>query len=963
MKSERVFSDNDPELLLAEIAEDFVRRVEQGDNPNVAEYAERYPEIAAVLQQVLPILTMVGSSRDVWAMADQVGDTDVSPERILGDFKILREVGRGGMGVVYEAREISLGRRVALKVLPFAALLDRRQLERFKLEAQVAAKLHHTHIVPLFSVGCERGVHYYAMQYVDGQPLSTIIRQLKRGLSEIANEPEASQPSSLTRYLTHTGSTQELDYIREVARIGIQAAEALQHAHDLAVIHRDIKPSNLLLDLHGHLWITDFGLARYQNGSTATLTLPGDVVGTLRYMSPEQAAGRDSVLDERTDIYSLGATLYELLTLEMVFVGQGRHELLGQIENETPRPLRRLNAAVPVDLETIVLKTLAKAPQDRYTTCQNLAEDLQRFLEHRPIKAKRPTWGERFAKWSWRHRSLVTAALVVLAVAVVALCVSTVLVWQEKQRTEVALARAQKHYNEARDAVDEIIRTVERNLFSPRVMKQTRRELLLKAEGFYRGLLETNSHDPIVIMETARAYQRIGDIHLRLGQNNQAETAFRAALDTCLQLSRSDPRDSQPQVLMAHCTTALANMLQELGQVTEGLEVQGQAIQIEERIHDLWPNNPIHLARLAEAYKRWGNLLHHAGRSQQGLEVRTRAAEYQKALLEHYPKSCKYHERVAMDMVELAEMMWQCGQQIQALDLAEQATASYERLAAEFPDQLDSQTGHVLGRMCLATMLRKKERSREADEQLAAATMFQERLMTLPVKHNRFMAWNFHSMGLYQENCGRIDAAIALYQRGCQLKVQEIALQPHDAEARRSLAIDHCTLGRLLCRQGRFELAEQVLNQGKVICDQLIMEIPDRFEHQTILARTLIRMGELRMHQGRSVEAVALVRQARRLHDKILRPSPDATNWSWRFAWNWSNSSLAHQYTLIAEVLAWNGLFQETIEVLYSAAQLDPQSIKSFPVGPALAKIAVDIKQRIGEFKAYWLRQSTSPGE
>jgi tetratricopeptide (TPR) repeat protein len=225
-------------------------------------------------------------------------------------------------------------------------------------------------------------------------------------------------------------------------------------------------------------------------------------------------------------------------------------------------------------------------------------------------------------------------------------------------------------------------------------------------------------------------------------------------------------------------------------------------------------------------------------------------------------------------------------------------------------------------------MLWKKKRSREADEQLAMATVLQERLMALPVKHNAFMAWNFRSMGSYQESRGRIDEAIALYQRGCQLKTQEIVLQPYNDNVRRSLAYDYSGLGHLQCQQGRYEMAEQVLQQGKDLCEQLIIKVPDHLDNQAILARILIRLGKLRLHQGRSSEAVDLVRQARHLQDKILRTRPDAPRWGWRFGWCWSNSILANQYALIAEVLTSCGLFQETAEVLHAAAQLDPERAK-----------------------------------
>ena len=345
----------------------------------------------------------------------------------LGDFRLLREIGRGGMGVVYEAEQLSLGRRIALKVLPFALTLDSRQLQRFKNEARAAAHLHHTNIVPIYSVGCEHGVHFYAMQFIEGQPLSDVIHELRQlaGRGAVGSAPRTNQPGRIflhprplafrplwisgdrepERRETQAGeiattpriagtslpSTSGRAFFQTVARFGLQTAEALEHAHQLGVIHRDIKPANLLLDVNGHLWVTDFGLAQVQ--SDVALTTTGDLVGTLRYMSPEQALARRGVVDHRTDIYSLGATLYELLTLEPAFTGSDRQELLRQIAEDEPRPLRRQDRSIPIDLETIVLKAMAKRVEDRYLTAQELADDLRRFLDQKPIRARRPAPG------------------------------------------------------------------------------------------------------------------------------------------------------------------------------------------------------------------------------------------------------------------------------------------------------------------------------------------------------------------------------------------------------------------------------------------------------------------------------------------------------------------------------------------------------------------------------------------
>jgi WD40 repeat protein len=356
------------------------------------------------------------------------------------------------MGVVYEAEQISLARRVALKVLPFAAALDARQLQRFKNEAQAAAHLQHTHIVPVYYVGCERGVHFYAMQFIEGHSLAAVIAGLRASAARLAVSPSdrptgdqaAGQPipaaggdtARVLDGLSTARSTMDAPWFRTVARLGVEAAEALDHAHEQGVVHRDVKPANLLADGAGRLWVTDFGLARL--GGEAGLTLTGDLLGTLRYMSPEQALAKRVPVDARTDVYSLGVTLYELLTLEPAYDGRNREEVLRQLAFEEPRPPRRRNRAVPAELETIVLKAMAKNPEERYGTARELADDLRRFVEDKPIRAKKPSLRQRAARWARRHKTVVRAAFVVLALAVVALAVSTVFIWRAKEELDRA---------------------------------------------------------------------------------------------------------------------------------------------------------------------------------------------------------------------------------------------------------------------------------------------------------------------------------------------------------------------------------------------------------------------------------------------------------------------------------------------------------------------------------------------
>jgi serine/threonine protein kinase/WD40 repeat protein len=436
---------NSLEALVGQVADEFTERVRSGEQPEIEEYAERYPQIADVLHQVLPALQVMGGPATDSLADDEAADLTAALRGRLGDFRILREIGRGGMGIVYEAEQISLGRQVALKVLPFAAALDPKQMQRFKNEAQAAAQLHHTNIVPVFGVGYERGVHYYAMQYIEGQPLDVVIQNLRRRqclqsaskADGTCNQPTAAHslaplasasssahtPQPVQAALSSEQSTTSQAFFRTVAHLGLQAAEALEHAHAKGIIHRDIKPANLLVDGNGNVWITDFGLARMLG--EAGLTMTGDLVGTLRYMSPEQALAKRIPVDHRADIYSLGATLYELLTLRPVYNGQDRQEVLHQIAFEEPRLPRRLNKAIPVELDIIIRKTLGKDPAERYATARELADDLRRFLDDKPIQAKPPSFLDRTWKWARRHQGVVATGIVGLIVAVLILAAST----------------------------------------------------------------------------------------------------------------------------------------------------------------------------------------------------------------------------------------------------------------------------------------------------------------------------------------------------------------------------------------------------------------------------------------------------------------------------------------------------------------------------------------------------------
>lgn len=335
----------------------------------------------------------------------------------LDDYRLLREIGRGGMGIVYEAEQISLERRVAVKILSSLDSMSEKRVRRFMREARVAATFHHPHIVPVYGMGLADGRHFYVMDLVEGQSLAEWLAEQNWRSKTFSRKGTAADPG----HPSEPAAPRSISDWRGIATWGLQAARALDYAHGMGIVHRDIKPSNLLIDNESRLWITDFGLA--QIPWNPGITQSGEMPGTLRYMSPEQARGAGRRLDHRTDIYSLGATLYELLTLEPAHPGDDRIALMQQIVGGKVRPPRSINAAIPVDLEAIIFKSLERDAACRYPTAGLMADDVARFLAGEPTLARPSSFPRRviaklprdFRKWVL---GAVAAAAVPLAVTI-----------------------------------------------------------------------------------------------------------------------------------------------------------------------------------------------------------------------------------------------------------------------------------------------------------------------------------------------------------------------------------------------------------------------------------------------------------------------------------------------------------------------------------------------------------------
>ena len=582
------------------LAEEFLERHRRGERPALTEYVDRHPEWAEEIRQVFPALVLMERLKP--ATGDVTGTflTGVQPrvgqvpER-LGDFRILREVGRGGMGIVYEAEQESLGRHVALKVLPSHALLNPRHLQRFLREARSAARLHHTNIVPVFGVGEADGLHYYVMQFIAGSGVHEVVDELRQfkaanrlapaadadpaheeGLLEITqgsptgrssapaatvlgdsgagpaaapHGPRAPESRPASEILSGSGA----NFAKAVARVGLQVAEALAYAHGQGVLHRDIKPSNLLLDFQGTAWVADFGLAKAAEDGD-DLSVDGNLLGTLRYMAPERFEGK---ADARSDLYALGLTLYELLTLRPAFDQTDRDRLIHQVTTEVPPRPRTLDPAIPRDLETIVLKAIEHDPARRYQDASELADDLERFVADRPIQARSVGGIERAWKWA-RRKPAIAGLMVALTVSLVGGFVGVTWQWRQAvaagDDARASASKAQTNATHARETVNTFCTLVsEEQLLDQPGMQPLRRRLLGLALKYYQTFRGQQGDDPALMKELAEAAMRSGMIADELGDVNEAYVAFLRAKDILKAQSLRYPDDVAIRLLLARC--------------------------------------------------------------------------------------------------------------------------------------------------------------------------------------------------------------------------------------------------------------------------------------------------------------------------------------------------------------------------------------------------------------------------
>ncbi|MGI9428928.1 MAG: protein kinase domain-containing protein [Bythopirellula sp.] len=570
------------------------------------------------------------------------------PKDLVGnDYELEKKIGQGGMGVVYKAYHRSLRRTVALKIITGGGLRDEIDIARFHIEAEAAARLDHPGIIPVYDVGEHNGNHYYAMSYIEGPSLSAYV-----------------------------GKQAKLLRPRRAAELMEQVCLAVQYAHDRAVIHRDLKPANIMLENDDIPRLADFGLAKNMSEDDG-LTMTGQVMGTPSYMAPEQATGKLDQISNRTDVYSLGATLYALLAGRPPFAGGTMLETIRQVVRSEPEPLTQIIRAIPVDLQTICEKCLAKKPQDRYASAEDVASDLRRFLDGFPISARPLGMWSRSVRWC--QRNPLEGAL--LATTAAALIVGTIVSVRFGLEARQELERANKNAQNVRAAIEGAYLFASENVLAQEPgMQAAREELLKSAQLYYTELVKQNPHDAASQLELADSQFMLSKVLMAMGKDAEARTALTAALTAQQQLVAADAQDVAALTALAKTHNQLQRLSKKQWQALTQLSFQGQptaaqvaaaeqhlsqwqqhateVVQLRNRVIALQPGDLESQRLLAEATMNQGVAIGQKGYAEKDLSEQDRSREVMLRAQDIRTATLENHEEAYSIRRDMARCYW-----------------------------------------------------------------------------------------------------------------------------------------------------------------------------------------------------------------------------------------------------------------------------------------------------------------
>jgi tetratricopeptide (TPR) repeat protein/predicted Ser/Thr protein kinase len=875
------------------------------------------------------------------------------------DYELLEVIARGGMGVIYKACQTRLNRTVALKMIRAGTLATPADLERFKAEAEAAAALDHPHIVPIYEVGdwpAEDGgppMPFFSMKLIEGGNLA----------------------GHRDRWQTD---------VRAAVRLVIEVARAVHHAHQRGLLHRDLKPSNILLDADGRPYVIDFGLAKWAMRDR-DLTASGNVVGTPRYMAPEQTQGKKGAITTATDVYGLGVILYEVLTGRPPFQGDMVQDVLEQIRTREPERLSRINPQVDRDLETICLKCLEKEAEQRYGSAEALAEDLEHWRAGEPIHARRVGWRER--TWRWCRRNPMIAvpsavAALLLTVLLVALPIGIILIWREQQRSDEARWQEIEHRQRAEASFRSALAGAEqlrKVRADPRLQKgelEDLRRVLLEAEkNIYEHFVDLHADKPDFQMERARAYWLLGNVMLELGStdaalshyrqsiailaklveefptvveyrsalaanhNNagelcrrtnrasEAEQAFKAAADLNRALVQENSTVPKYQADLAQNYSNLSLLYTETNRFADAEQAFANAVSLLQDLTRQQPAVPEYQAELARVYDNMGLCYRNAGQRRQADQSFRESLAILKNLVRDHPNTPSYRGTLAQNSSNLGAWYWETEQLADAESVLLEALPLLKDLTRDH--RLIPRYQDILAKsyMNLGNVYKATKRMKEAEQAFKEALKIQEVLAREYPKHPRYqgdLALSFHNLANLYGDTNQTTAAEQAYLHAISIWHRLAESNPARPDYRFELALTHDSLGVLLMAMKQFPKAEEAFRKAILIRKKLVQDFPGRPDYRNNLAMTYNKLGVLAKDACKPQEAEDAYRQGLDIATKLAADFPAVSDYQHTIG-----IFLHNQAGLLADQGNWDRarqLWEQAIDHQQAALKLNPKS-------------------------------------
>jgi tetratricopeptide (TPR) repeat protein/tRNA A-37 threonylcarbamoyl transferase component Bud32 len=804
---------------------------------------------------------------------DQSGTVDGRNDRLFraatvryfGDYEIEKELGRGGMGVVYKARQVSLNRAVALKLIKAGVLADAAELRRFQNEAEAVALLDHKGIVPVYEIGEHEGQRYFSMKLVDGGNLAEQLPTFK------------TNPRAAATLLAET-------------------AEAVRHAHMRGILHRDLKPANILIDAEGHPHVTDFGLAKRVEGD-AEVTLSGAIIGTPAYMSPEQANGRRGSITTATDVYGLGAILYALLTGKAPFGGDSVDETLDAVRNRPPESPRKFNAHVPHDLETICLKCLDKDPRRRYASAHELADDLNNWHDSRPITARRVGATERAWLWCKRKPAIaaLAAAVAVAAVggagAVIAVQTTANRLLEKKNvdllasNTELDKQRVRAEDREAR-AIDAVKRfgdavANEPALKNAPALDALRKRLLKEPLVFFRALRDRLQADrdtrPESLTRLAAAGFDLGQLSDEIGDKQDALIAYRESLAIRKKLADANPEVTELQAGLAKCYNNIGLLLSDTGQSAEALRVHESALAISQKLADADPGVTEFQAGLARSHHNIGILLGAIGKPVEALRAGESALAISQKLTDANPEVTEFQAGLAKNYNNIGNLLVATGKPVEALKACGSALAIWQKLADANPEVTEFQRHLAASHGGIALLLSATGRTDEAMQAHGSALAISRKLADANPAVAVFqadLARIHNNVGVLLSVTGKPAEALGAHESALAIWTRLADANPEVTEHQSSLASSLGNVANMLGVTGKADEAMRAHGSAMAIQRRLAREHSESPEFASNLGATLNNMAMLDLDAKRFGEARVRLQEAVEWQRKALASNP-----------------------------------------------------------------------------------------